>query len=86
MHVLHMNSAKRLHVKRFAWYMTMCLHAEFGWRLQNGKQLYMLLYYISLNNERVEAFCIVNTVWFDVIVQISDNTLTNVFKILPVFD
>ena len=46
----------------------------------------MLLYYISLNNERVEAFCIVNTVWFDVIVQISDNTLTNVFKILPVFD
>ena len=61
----------------------MCLEAKFGWRLKNGKQLYMFLHSISLNNEHVEAFCIVNTVWFDV-VQISDNTFTNVFKILPV--
>ena len=43
----------------------------------------MLLHYISLNNEHFEAFCIFNTVWFDV-VQISDNTFTNLFEILPV--
>ena len=36
-----------------------------------------------MNNEHVEAFCRVNTAWFDVL-QISDNTFTNVFKILPV--
>ena len=38
---------------------------------------------MSLNNEHSEAFCTLNTVWFDV-VQMSDNTFTNVLKILPV--
>ena len=45
--------------------------------------MYMLLRYKSQNNEQVADFCKVNTIWFDV-AQISDNSLINVFKILPV--
>ena len=41
--------------------------------IMNGKQLYMLLHYISLNNEHFKAFCRGNTVWFDVVRRICIN-------------